>query len=82
MSEVVSSQWLAFLRGRRMYNEGAPKPENRWSDEEWNGPLNDEQAEWLGYMVERGTAITKESRRREAVRDYIERGIDLPPNFS
>lgn len=82
MSDVVSPKYLAFLRGRRLFKEGAPMPENRWLDEEWNGPLNDGQAEWLGYMVERGITIYRDMKHREAVRDYIESGIDLPPDFA
>ena len=72
---------VAYHQGRMAYRREDPDPENVWSDEEWNGPLCDSQARWLGYKVEHGLTLLREDRRREAVRDYIERGIDLPPEM-
>lgn len=80
MSTVVSARYLAFERGRRRFREGKVPPKKP-PDEEWNGPLNDGQIEWLGYMLERALKLDHEERHREAVREYVERGIDLPPDL-
>lgn len=72
---------IAYRHGRMAFQRGDLAPDNVWSDEEWNGPLCDGQARWLGYKVTRALTMLREDRRRNAVQDYIERGIDLPPEM-
>jgi hypothetical protein len=71
-----------FRKGRLSYRRGDALPENIWPDEEWCRPLNEGQCFWLGYMVERGLRIMSQTRHEDAVRDYIEHGVDLPPDFN
>lgn len=78
----VDRREIAYRQGQRAFKSGAPRPENIWPDEEWAGALNEGQARWLGYMVARGLKILRDSKRQEAVRDFIEHGIDLPPGFN
>lgn len=77
----IDRREIAFHRGQRDFAAGAPRPENIWPDEEWAGALNEGQCHWLGYMVARGVTLMREAKRQDAVRDYIERGIDLPLDF-
>ncbi len=50
---VVSAKETAFWRGRRMFRNGEPRPQNKWTDAEWD-QMNDEQCIWLGWMFEKG----------------------------
>lgn len=60
----MSEKWDAFERGRLMFREGVFRPANVWSDEEWRGPLNEAQCEWLGWMMERADKMTREWKRQ------------------
>lgn len=73
-AEIISSKYLAFLRGCRRYREGGPKPENIWPDAEWETMLNMGQCEYLGYMTERGAQLMRQTKLRE----WAEGGGEFP----
>lgn len=70
-----------YKKGAASFHRGDPRPRNTWSDQEWHGALNEGQCFWLGYMVTRGINLYRKMKHEEAVRDYIEHGFDLPPDF-
>jgi len=78
----IDRRELAFRNGMKLFVDGRPCPDNVWSDDEWAGVLNEGQARWLGWMLGRARKLLHEMRHADAVRDYIEHGIDLPPDFS
>lgn len=68
-----------FNEGRLAFMRDIPQPPRPADDGSEQG--TQKEAFWLGWMLERGNRLIKEIKRREAVRDYIERGDDLPPDF-
>jgi hypothetical protein len=78
----VDHREIAYRQGMRAFNEGYPRPDNSWPDEEWRGHLNEGQCRWLGYMMARGLKILAEIKSQDTVRDYLEFGVDLPPDFN
>lgn len=77
----VDRREIAYRQGMKLFHAGKPCPANTWTDEEWHDALNEGQCRWLGWMMARGFSIWKDIRHKEAVRDYIEHGIDLSPDF-
>jgi hypothetical protein len=54
-----------------MFRDGKFRPQNIWTEEEWAGPCNEGQCEWLGWMIERAHKLESEwdrDRLREAWR--------------
>jgi hypothetical protein len=73
-----------FKKGEQAFRNNKPNIKNIWSEDEWNPPRYKEQYFWFGWMLERGRGILdeiKNERRKEIIKDYIESGYDLPPNF-
>ena len=67
----------AFNEGRLLFLRGGERPPTPPDDKQCTA----DEARWLGYMLERARKIMKADLLREAVREYIEHGHDLPPDF-
>lgn len=65
MPETIDPRMVAFERGRQMFRDGVFITRNIWSDEEWRGPLNEGQCEWLGWMMGRAAKLSAEFRARD-----------------
>lgn len=80
MADIISTRMLAFERGRKAFKDGRPRPENRWTDAEWEpwfSELEPGQLEWLGWMAARAAQLL----RQDKLREWAEEGGDLPPNY-
>lgn len=67
----------AFNEGRLLFMRGGERPPQPPDDMQCTLT----EALWLGYMLERALKLLADEKRREAIRNYIESGDDLPPGF-
>jgi hypothetical protein len=69
----VDSRWMAFLAGRKAFRDGAPKPVDEWTDDQWRGRCCEGQCRLLGWMLERAMMLIKQDR----IRAWAEEGKPL-----
>lgn len=77
MPEVVSPIALAFRRGQRDYHAGRECPPKDFDDD---GPLDERQAAWLGWMFARGAEWIdgeRAERNRQSIKRWAEEGGPL-----
>lgn len=80
----LSEKELWFKKGEQSFRSGRPNIENTWTEEEWRESPNIGQCFWLGWMFARAQSIMmgiNSDNKRDAIRNYIEHGIDIPDRF-